>query len=253
MSHDHGRGCSDTHDHSDTHGHAAGEEAGGCCSNKPASECCKTAAPAGPLTVDQMEALGPVRLAQRYRRGIEVVDQRVLRLTEEQLDTAFLPEAGVGAWPARVLLGHCADAELVFVHRMRRAVGEDNPVVALWDENAFIDANIYGLQKHGYADDPEADHARVMHAVGGFLAVIHTLRQWHSAWLLSLDDSAWERRIMHPERGPMGVGRILAYATWHLEHHCGFLTRKLDRMGIPAIEPRGGGGGGCGSGCGCSH
>ena len=30
----------------------------------------------------------------------------------------------VGRWPIRVLLGHLADAELVFVHRMRRAVGE---------------------------------------------------------------------------------------------------------------------------------
>jgi hypothetical protein len=235
MSHDQGCCGQETPDHA----------AAGCCSGKPADQCCKTE-PALLTRPEEFEALPEVRLTQRYRRGIEVIDQRVLRLTEPQLDTAFLPDSGAGTWPARVLLGHCADAELVFVHRMRRAVGEDNPVVALWDEDAFIDANVYGVQSDGYADDPEADHARVLHSVGGHLAVIHTLRQWHSAWLMGLSDAAWGRRIMHPEYGPMSVKRVLSYATWHLEHHARFLTLKLDKMGIPAIEEHAGG-------CGHSH
>jgi hypothetical protein len=76
--------------------------------------------------------------------GSETLDKRVFQLSAEQVDQAFLPDAGVGRWPIRVLLGHLADAELAFVHRMRRVVGEDSPVFSVWDENSFIDANIYG-------------------------------------------------------------------------------------------------------------
>jgi uncharacterized damage-inducible protein DinB len=201
-------------------------------------------------TPEAFEALEPTDLCRRYRVGIENIDRRVLKLSERQLDTAFLPEAGVGRWPVRVLLGHLADAELVYVHRMRRAIGEENPVVAVFDENAFIDSNLYGHVHEGYAEDEESDHARVMNAVGGHLAVIHTLRQWHGAWLFGRSGADWSRRIMHPENGPMTLKRLLAYDTWHLEHHAGFLRKKLDQLvggeadGAPAAGH---------AGCGCSH
>jgi len=248
MSHSHDSCCSD-HDSQGAQGEPAAAQ-GGCCSGKPASACCKTKPEhlTREMTREEMEQLDAVKLVQRYRRGIEVLDRRILGLSEQQLDDAYLPEAGVGRWPVRVLLGHCADAELVFVQRMRRAIGEENPLVEVWDEDSFVDSGMYGNAAKEYADDPEADHARVMHAVGGCLAVIHTLRQWHAAWLMSLDPQDWERRIMHPQRGPLTVKQVLSYATWHLEHHGRFLTKKLDKIGIAEPEPVRGGGG-----CGCSH
>lgn len=263
-----------SHDH--PHQSGAATE---CCSGKPAAECCKTSGNGGsgggggcgcksgsvmgdmvrnvnePATREQLMQIPTLHLTMRFRKGIEHIDRRVFDLSERQIDQAFLPDANVGRWPIRVLLGHLADAELVFVHRMRRAVGEENPVVALWDEDSFVDANIYDAGPKEYADNPEADQARVMRAIGGYMATIHTLRQWSSQWLLSLPESAWERKIMHPSIGPMTIKTILAYDTWHLEHHAAFLTKKLDRMGIPhAVEESGGccGGGGSG-GCGCSH
>ena len=57
---------------------------------------------------------------------------------------------------------------------------------------------MYGATHDGYAEDPAQDHARVMHSVGGHLAVIHTLRQWHSAWLLSMPDSGWTKTRLYP-------------------------------------------------------
>ena len=83
-------------------------------------------------------------LLVRYLRGVGNFDERVYDLTDEQADTAFLPDAGVGRWPVRVLLGHLADAELVYTYRVRRTIAEDAPVLALWDENAFVDGGIYG-------------------------------------------------------------------------------------------------------------
>jgi uncharacterized damage-inducible protein DinB len=167
-------------------------------------------------------------LVAKYRTGVEHFDRRLFELSEAQLDTAFLPEAGVGRWPVRVLLGHVADAELVFTHRMRRALGEENPVVALWDEDSFVDSGIYSGAP-----------------IAGFIATIHTLRRWTSEWLSGLSESQMGRRILHPDKGPMSVHQILVYATWHLEHHAEFLKKKLDRMLGPAKA------GGCGPGCGC--
>lgn len=261
-------------------GKAATKE-GECCKgaeHAAKGECCKTKERAGaqggggggggccggsgkvpgvltqPMTVEQLMTLPTMTLIARFRRGIEVVDRRVFDLTERQIDQAFLPEAGVGRWPVRVLIGHCADAELAYAHRIRRAIAEEKPMIAAWDENAFVDSNIYGNRHDGYSDNPEADEARVMHGLGGFLAVIHTLRQWMGQWLMTLDESAFDRTLMHPERGEESVRRMIALSTWHLEHHCGFLTKKLDKMVItprPEMAVEAGEGGGCGSGCGC--
>jgi hypothetical protein len=202
------------------------------------------------MTVEELEALPSLSLIARYRRGIENFDRRVFELSERQIDMAFLPDAGVGLWPIRVLVGHCADADLAAVHRMRRAAAEENPVLSCWDENAFVDQNLYGNAHEGYADSAEGDRARVMQALGGHMAVIHTLRQWAGQWLLTLTEEQLNRSAMHPQKGPMSVRRTLAFYTWHLEHHASYLTRKLDRLLGPA-KPKEKKAGGCGSGCGC--
>ncbi len=192
-------------------------------------------------SLESFRSMGIPALIARYRRGIENYDRRVFRLGEAQLDQAFLPDAGVGRWPARVLLGHLADAELCFVHRMRKVVAEENPILQGWDENAFIDAGIYsntpgggtpgaGPSGAGGSADPEAAAARVAASLGGFVAVVHTLRQWNGQWLETLDEGAFARSGMHTSKGPQTLKDILAYATWHLEHHARFLRLKIDRM-----------------------
>jgi hypothetical protein len=185
---------------------------------------------------EDIAAMPDGELISRYRRGLEHVDSRVFELSDVQLDTAFLPDAGVGQWPARVLIGHLADADLSFVHRMRRAVAEENPVFEPWDENAFIDSGLYNGGQY---------------PIGGFIATIHTLRRWTSEWLATLSPEQLRRRAMHPERGPQTVRGILEYSTWHLEHHARFLNAKVCKMLGPAPAVDESGGGGCGPGCGC--
>lgn len=202
-------------------------------------------------TPDEMATLPTLHLVMRYRRGVQNLDNRVLQLTERQIDQAFLPDAGVGQWPIRVLLGHLADAELFACGRMRRIIGEDGPLVEKWDENAFVDANVYNNAEKAYAEDAETDHARVMAAVGGHMAVIHTLRQWTGQWLMTLDESAWERTLMHPQRGAMSLRLIVAYMTWHVEHHAKFLEKKLDRMLGPVAAVERSANCACGESCDC--
>lgn len=189
----------------------------------------------------QIAALGVPELISRYRLGSETIDKRVFQLSPEQVDQAFLPEAGVGRWPIRVLLGHLADAELAFIHRARRVVGEDNPVFALWDENSFID---HGLYRHNRMPG----HPSPM--CGGHVAMLHTIRLWGAEWLDTLTDAQWARQGMHPEYGPISVRDIVAMAVWHTEHHARFLNMKVERFLGPAPTqqiPKGK----CGSGCGC--
>ncbi len=160
-------------------------------------------------------------LLARYTLSIEQFDRRVVQLKDDQLDMAFLPDANVGRWPIRVLIGHLADAELAFVFRMRLVVAEDQPVFTPWDENAFIDNDLYGLN---------AKPAQPRLSIGGPIATIHTLRKWHAEWLRSLTPEQWERKGLHPERGEQTVRTILAYDTWHLENHAWFLNAKVQRL-----------------------
>lgn len=174
-----------------------------------------------PQSVDLFVAMPTSELLPRFAFGIEHFDRQVVKLTDDQLDMAFLPDAGCGNWPIRILLGHLADAELAFVHRMRRVVAEERPMLQPWDENAFIDSAMYGN---------ENTPAGRRQSIGAFIATVHTLRRWTADWLRTLDDSAFKRSGMHMERGEQTLHTILAYDTWHLEHHARFLNAKVAKF-----------------------
>src|ERR1043165_4764615 len=107
----------------------------------PSSPVSAAATKLGPDRAD-FEGIPDAQLLSRYRRGLELVDPRVFELSEEQMDMAFLPEAGVGNWPVRVLVGHLADADMLFIHRMRRGVSGGTPVVGSLGVTA---ANVSGM------------------------------------------------------------------------------------------------------------
>lgn len=195
-----------------------------------------------------LPSLGAIRaldrgsLVARMRVGVEHFDPRVFELTDDQLDLAWLPDAGVGRWPVRVLLGHLADAEIVNAHRIRRAFSEDRPTFALWDENAFIDSGMYGC----------TDATAFRPPIGGDVALIHTTRCWLVAMLVQLEDAHWERQGLHPERGPVSVHDIACLNCWHLEHHAAHLNAKVFKLLGPAPEPEPCAPGGCSNpGCRC--
>lgn len=167
----------------------------------------------------ELAPLSNAELVARFKIGVENFDRRVVELPDAQLDTAFRPETNIGRWPCRVLIGHMADADLVWNHRIRRAVGEMNPVFSLWDENSFIDAGLYGTPETGGA-----------HPIGAFLASLHTGRQWISQWLGTLDAASWARCGLHPDRGAISIRAMLELTTWHLEHHAWYLNLKVNHL-----------------------
>lgn len=166
-----------------------------------------------------LAALSIDQLTARFGKGVEVFDPRLLKLSDVDLDTAFRPEADVGRWPCRVLVGHMADADAVWNHRLRRTIGEDHPVFAVWDENAFIDAGLYGTPETG-----------PRFPVAAFVASIHTGRRWIAEWLATLAPAQWQRTGLHPERGELTLRTMVELTTWHLEHHAWYLNRKIIKL-----------------------
>ena len=59
-----------------------------------------------PTSIRSLSELSIDELLGRLRIGVESIDPRVFELSNEQLDQAWLPDANVGLWPIRVVLGH---------------------------------------------------------------------------------------------------------------------------------------------------
>lgn len=193
---------------------------------------------------DDIAAMSTGELVRRFRFSVGHFDPRVFEMGDEMLDRAWLPEAGVGRWPIRVLLGHLADAELVWAARVRKAVAEPGSVLTAWDEDAPIDAGLYAPPSED-RDHPTSPNTTPP-AIGAFVASLYTVRQWVGEWLGGLEDAAWDLRALHPERGELSVRTIVELMTWHVEHHAGFLNLKVEKLLGPrpveeACEP-----GGCG-------
>lgn len=196
---------------------------------------------------DEIAALDAHTLVHRMRVGVERFDPRIFELTDEQLDQAWLPDAGVGRWPIRVLLGHLADTEMLYAARIRQTLAQDNPTVAVFEEHAYIDAGVYGCTEGSPFRPP----------IGGDVAMIHTTRCWLVALLVQLEERHWERKAMHPERGVMSVRDFANYDCLHLEHHAAYLNAKVYKLLGPMPEDgccggHGEGGGCCGGSGGCS-
>jgi DinB superfamily len=197
-------------------------------SSDPANTTCCQSQPAA-LTTDELADLPIDALITRFRRGVENFSPRIFAMPDDLLDYTFSPEIAAehntGLWSIRTLLGHVADAEVVYTHRFRRAVAEEGPVNPNWDEQAFLDSGIY--------TGPVEGHPATMTtapSIAGFLAVTHTLRQWTAEWLQSLSADQWNRKLIHPWLGPMTLKSIVASQVWHLESHARFLNNKVSQL-----------------------
>lgn len=173
-----------------------------------------------PTTIKALQALTTDELIGRLRIGVESIDPRVFELTDVQLNQAWRPEANIGLWPIRVVIGHLADVEMVFATRARKIFAEDNPTLAIFDEHAFVDSAIYGCTEGSTMQPP----------IGGDIATIHTVRSWMVAFLYQLDAPDWERTGLHPDHGPITLQTIAVYNCWHLERHAWFINAKVERF-----------------------
>lgn len=199
--------------------------------------------------LEAFKSLDTANLIGRLRFGIEHFDPRVFDLGHEELDRAWLPDAGVGRWSCRALLAHLMDAELVYAYRIRRVLAEDGPVFENFDEDAFLDSPLYGMTPRR-ADDL-AGETLIRTPPGAMAATIHTIRQMTGATLYQVDDTEWARAGVHPVAGAVSLKDLVAMHAWHLEHHGAYLNAKVERLLGPRPPEEACVPGGCGQGCAC--
>jgi hypothetical protein len=147
-------------------------------------------------------------------RSIETLPDRLRAavdgLMEDQLDTPYRP----GGWTVRQVVHHVPDSHVNAYVRFKLALTESNPTIRVYDEKAW-------------AREEDAVSAPVEMSLT-LLEALH--RRW-VAWLRTLDDGAWIRRLEHPEAGPMNVNELLCIYGWHSEHHLAHILRLREREG----------------------
>jgi len=100
----------------------------------------------------------------------------------------------------RQILAHLTDTEIAFSFRMRQAVAETGHVIQPFDQDKWAS---------GY---PQADAQTA-------LALFAVLRKWNVQFLRGLAPEAFEKEVVHPERGPMKFRTIVETMAGHDGNH----------------------------------
>lgn len=119
------------------------------------------------------------------------------------------PEAG--EWSAIECLGHATDAEVVMAGRYRWALAEDEPEIAGYDQDRWVD----GL-RHA-EDDPQV-----------LLALLAALRASHLALWAATSEAQRDRVVRHRERGPESLRLMFTMLAGHDRFHLAQARRALE-------------------------
>lgn len=131
-------------------------------------------------------------------------------LSAAQLDTPYRPQG----WTVRQVVHHLADSHVNGYVRVRRALTEDEPAIATYDQVGWA----------------RLDDARHM-AVAPSLSLLAAL---HARWgrlARALSEADWQRAVRHPQHGRLTVDGAMALYAWHGRHHTAHITALRDREG----------------------
>jgi hypothetical protein len=130
-------------------------------------------------------------------------------LNDAQLDTPYRE----GGWTVRQLVHHIADSHMTAFLRLRKALTEDWPAVAGYDEKAFATLADVGTPAEWSLEILEGVHAR-----------------WVTL-LKSLTEERWHCGFKHAERGRMALDYATMLYAWHSQHHVAHISALRTRQG----------------------
>jgi uncharacterized damage-inducible protein DinB len=131
-------------------------------------------------------------------------------LSESQLDTPYRD----GGWTIRQVVHHVPDSHLNAYTRFKLALTEDVPTIKPYDEARW-------------AELPDSRDT----PIDTSLSLLGAL---HDRWvrlLRSMPDADFQRKLKHPEHGPMSLDTVLAMYAWHGRHHVAHITSLRERQG----------------------
>jgi uncharacterized damage-inducible protein DinB len=154
--------------------------------------------------------MAPTTLIDLYAAGPAQLKQAVAGMSREQL----LARPVAGKWSTLELVAHIADFEPVYVDRMKRIIAQDDPTLFGGDPDLFASKLAY--------------HDRDVNEELGLIAACRT----HMARILrTLPETAFQRRGIHSENGPITLEKILTNIANHIPHHIPFVQEKRKAMG----------------------
>jgi hypothetical protein len=144
-------------------------------------------------------------LLERSRRGAEVLAVALTGVFGEEEDFTIAP----GKWSIRQMMAHLADSDMVYAHRFRQLIAEDNPTIVAFDQDKWA-ANL--------------DYSR--RKVKTSLETFRRVRAENYELLKELPESTYDRTGNHTERGPVTLRQMLDGYAGHAESH----ARQLQQI-----------------------
>ena|SRR5687768_7034436 len=145
-----------------------------------------------------------------HLQRLRTTGRDLMSLVASAEPSALRREPAPDEWSAATVVGHLADAELVYGVRLRLVVAEDRPVLTSFDEEAWAD-------RFGELDDDTKD------TLGRFRA----LRESNLRLLDALVDGEWERTGVHQQKGVLSVGALVKSLAEHDRTHLDQIRRAL--------------------------
>lgn len=139
--------------------------------------------------------------------------EAVAGLSPEQLRWVPPADAGLGLWSVHQIVIHLADSDAIAVHRMKRIIAEENPLLIGYDESGFVRTLSYHEQ-----------------SIDEALTLIELGRRGMALVLRKLPDEAFHRRGVHNERGTVRLGQLVGDYIEHVDHHLKYIRLKREAM-----------------------
>ena len=135
---------------------------------------------------------------ERFRRGPELLAVVLTGVFGDEEDFITAP----GKWSIRQIVAHLADCELVYGHRMRQVVAEENPTLIAFDQDAWAKNLDYARRK------PKQS-----------LETFRRLRAENYELVKELPEAAFARGGNHTERGSTTLASLMETCAQHVESH----------------------------------
>jgi uncharacterized damage-inducible protein DinB len=160
--------------------------------------------PPDPITIDDRRyaILSIAEMPEQMREAVR-------KLNFDQLNTPYRE----GGWTVRQVVHHVADSHSTALHRFKRALTEDNPEIAGYDQDAF---------------------ALLPDTHGPTEWSLELIESVHARWVLlmqSMTDEQFGRTYRHAERGLQTLDQVTLLYGWHARHHVAHITHLRARKG----------------------
>ena len=150
-------------------------------------------------------------LIDAYLDGSKILRQAVAGMSREQLVSRPVP----GKWSTLEVVCHLVDSDQAWIHRMKRVIAEDRPLLIGYDESRFARALSY--QERDLEEE---------------LAIFEQSRRHLARILRTLPASSWSRDGVHNERGLITLEEHLRVEVEHVSHHLKFVAEKRRALGL---------------------